>query len=194
VSDFKPGEIVDITIKGARVVGVHHSLTIDIPNPHDGVTGGDARVVDLPIGWDAVTVERVPPAEWPPQPGDLWKEEVDGALWFAQGFGASQMAMLPAHVRGNTDCALPDYVLETFGPLTLVHREGHESLDPATKDCSTPGCGHHRQLHHGKQCVGGNAHEDPCRCDHFRIGGTPVAAVAQAWVEAIDRRTSGGTS
>ncbi|MCW2918556.1 MAG: hypothetical protein JWN52_6624 [Actinomycetia bacterium] len=71
--------------------------------------------------------ELAVPADWPPQLGDLWRE-VDGALWFAQSLGGSQMSLIPAQVRGEIDQALPAYVLETFGPLILVHRDTREAV------------------------------------------------------------------
>jgi len=51
---FKPGDIVDITIEGARVRAIR---------------GED-------------TVERVAPAEWPPRPGDVWLD-AGGRAWTA---------------------------------------------------------------------------------------------------------------
>ena len=118
MSTFQPGETVDITIKGARV----HRETA---GPGFCVFVMDGGCHTIFIDSANVTVERVAPAEWPPRPGDLW-QEVDGALWFAQSLGGSQMAFIPARVRGALDSSLPAYVLETFGPLTLVHREDEQ--------------------------------------------------------------------
>ena len=67
MSEFKPGEIVDITIKGARVVNWSpfiYELTVE----HGADANSDRTAFDLTR--DQVTVERVAPAEWPPRPGD----------------------------------------------------------------------------------------------------------------------------
>jgi hypothetical protein len=114
------GDIVDITIRGA-IVRYQSEDGGDLEFEYRSELGVcEARVA---LDSDAVTVERGWPAEWPPRPGDVW-QEVDGALWFAQSLGGSQMVLVPAVVRGETSAALPAYVQETFGPLTLVRREG----------------------------------------------------------------------
>jgi hypothetical protein len=114
-NQFKPGDVVNIAIEGARVDGVvKNGIHVVMPN-------GATASVEL-SNYEGITIEHAAPVEWPPRPGDLW-QEVDGALWFAQSLGGSQMALVPANVRGSLDTALPAYVLENFGPLTLAHRE-----------------------------------------------------------------------
>lgn len=118
MSEYKPGEIVDITIKGARV-----------RNQHDGDDGLDVltviygqhnTVAHLSLD-DSVTVERIAPAEWPPRPGDLWRDN-GGELWFAVEIGG--VALVPSYpVSSSRRGVVPDKVKDSVGPLTLVHRE-----------------------------------------------------------------------
>jgi hypothetical protein len=132
MSEFKPGEIVDITIKGARV---GHEST-------DGFLGVFVNGVPLTVDLvDAVTVERVAPAEWPPRPGDLWKDR-DGFLHFAASYSPDyddaedsrgidaegcRVVLLSQHSDESCtpghDMHRPENVNQRSGPLTLVHRE-----------------------------------------------------------------------
>ncbi|NUR25552.1 MAG: hypothetical protein HOV83_06835 [Catenulispora sp.] len=117
MNDFYPDEIFDITIKGARVISVAHNgwVRFDVP--------GGPRHEIAPYS-DAFTVERVAPAEWPPQPGDLWRDR-NGSTWFAfYGLEAREVFMIPRDpVRGPLVTPTPDDVMTNVGPLSLVHRE-----------------------------------------------------------------------
>lgn len=119
MSDFKPGEIVDITIKGAQVDEVgRNGLHVVMPN-------GTTAHIEL-SNYEGITIERVAPAEWPPRPGDLWRDQ-HGAVWFAADLvddgGDPAIYMLAS--REDRQVA-PDYCNETYGPLTLVHREDEQ--------------------------------------------------------------------
>lgn len=116
-SDFKPGEIVDITIKGARVDGVAPDLNLLAVDLTPQISPGSVQALDLPLA-DNVTVERAAPAEWPPRAGDLWRS-TRGNIWFV----AEKQRMIPA---GGGRAETPTIVLGTFGPLTLVHREDEQ--------------------------------------------------------------------
>lgn len=116
--EFKSGEIVDVTIKGVRVDDQHPDGTVTIIADHsDGGTATWQMPPQAAIG-------RVAPAEWPPQPGDLWKDE-HGSFWFAfWGADACEVFMVPSDpARGELNTPMPDRVLLMVGPLTLVHRE-----------------------------------------------------------------------
>lgn len=109
-----PGDIINVVIKGVRVIGIH-ALT------------GTPTIVDdngdeFPMPPQAA-IERVAPAEWPPQPGDLWRRDDPGDVWFAvfDNYGR-KLIMLPANPTRGLTAYEPDEVL-TRGPLTLVHRE-----------------------------------------------------------------------
>ncbi len=69
---FQFGEIVDVAIKGARVLAIG-SATITV-----GIAEHKAH---LPLLCTEIT--RAAPAEWPPQPGDLWRDEKHKGLWYA---------------------------------------------------------------------------------------------------------------
>ena len=123
MTTFQPGEIVDITIKGARVKSfapLAMSCTVD-----------GYRVVvyrDSPeIAYEPpVIIERVAPAGWPPQPGDLWRDKHD-ALWFIyQRPAINALGGRTANGARWTDDATAE-LLDACGPLTLVRREGGAS-------------------------------------------------------------------
>lgn len=127
---FQPGEIVDITIKGARV----EEPTDDQGNLEFTYSGDEGLVsfegVVVPLA-DAVTVERVAPAEWPPRPGDLWRDR-DGDAWYALLVDDDDMADEPYVIlrpsRSSKDPGLHfqgdnERIITWHGPLTLAHRE-----------------------------------------------------------------------
>jgi len=114
---FKPGDIVDITIKGARLRAIRRE---DIDDPSYETEGCVASValtesVTIEVALtESVTVEWVAPAEWPPRPGDVWLD-AEGRAWTAL-----RGRMVPVtSTRGES----ADAALATYGPLRLVHRE-----------------------------------------------------------------------
>lgn len=117
MADFQVGEIVDITIKGARFVSTYEHFT--------RWQDGDGVVFSV-TGQALIT--RVAPADWPPQLGDLWRDR-EGDLWF--GFPGFERDGGPyVNLRSSRDKSLDGwgaevahYVIAKFGPLTLVHRE-----------------------------------------------------------------------
>lgn len=128
MSAFKPGEIVDIAIKGVRVTDSKHSeedgpeITVLL----DCEIGSGP--IQMPAAWPMVTVERVAPAEWPPRPGDLWRDQ-DGTVWFAADVRDIDETDVPkiVMVYPHEDHRLPPGKLnQQSGPLALVHREGGE--------------------------------------------------------------------
>lgn len=115
MSEFKPGEIVDITIKGARVVDVAHLKDCEVGVSFECDYGEYGWAI--PLGPPEVTVERVSPAEWPPRPGDVWLD-AEGRAWTAL-----RGRMFPVtSTRGES----ADAALAIYGPLTLVHREDEQ--------------------------------------------------------------------
>jgi hypothetical protein len=117
VSDFKPGEIVDITITGARVIGVDGNGIGDLEVSYSTDLGTYEAVfaIDTP----AVNVARVAPAEWPPQVGDVWRDTRGETHWVT---GSKQYGAEHLYSRDGKGHR-PDVVNQRFGPLTLVHRE-----------------------------------------------------------------------
>lgn len=65
---YQPGEIVDISIKSARVFSDDgHDLHISYET-----TTGHTGIVRLPSDGYGISVNLVAHGDWPPQPGDLW--------------------------------------------------------------------------------------------------------------------------
>jgi hypothetical protein len=114
MSDFKSGDIVNIAIKGARVVrGDEDGLTVDL------TPDGPSTQVYLPWGPE-LDVERVAPAEWPPRPGDLWRD-ANGMLYLGmQPFDDGRVEV----VNVGGDYVEADELLHR--KPTLVHREGEQ--------------------------------------------------------------------
>lgn len=129
MTTFSVGEVVDISIRGARVVNTY-------PEHHSGVQVANTLVVKY--GADStrslavntlnpeVTVTRVAPKEWPPQPGDVWRNEHGVKLFATEPFeGQTDLRS----TRGDV-FEKPETALEHLGPLKLVYREGW-SPEPA---------------------------------------------------------------
>lgn len=123
MSSFKPGEIVDITIKGARVEWANSTdmnvWAVDEVDPDTGVNLGEQ--ITISHAAENVTIERVAPAEWPPRPGDLWRDG-EGDVWFAVEDRDGDV-----HFRATGDTYAPtDWAAKHYAPLTLVHREDEQ--------------------------------------------------------------------
>jgi hypothetical protein len=114
VNDYRPGERVRVTIEAPSKGTVMDVL-------HLALASGTE--VEIPLE-DDVAIERINPAEWPPQPGDLWRDR-HGSTWFAfWGLDAGRVFMVPNNpVRGELNTPTPNAVMESVGPLALVHRE-----------------------------------------------------------------------
>jgi len=128
MTEFQPDEIVDITIKGVRVAYATAGGGVVILDEH-----GTRHLMP-----PQAAVTRVAPANWPPQPGDLWRrtdfiqpepadDEPDLGLWFAHY--DARLILLPAH--GDIEYAEtnPEKLRASGGRWTLVHREHQESGD-----------------------------------------------------------------
>lgn len=134
MSSFVTGEVVDITIKGARVQADDLD---DVGFRTITVTHGEINNSLHVQQGDDVTIERVAPAEWPPRPGDLWRDR-EGELWFAaqhwpdyddvkdcRGMNGTgwRPVLVPVHLGEQGSPARPEDVIQPCGPFTLVHRE-----------------------------------------------------------------------
>lgn len=139
MSDFTPGEIVNITIKGVRVVGANESTVTIVADHPDGEP---AHYLMPP----QAAVTRGDPEWWPPRPGDLLREG-DGLLWFACANGSNVLYRTAWSERMEHQEAWEKRHL-----LTLVHREDEQDGKSKTPTAGTevpnrPGrvvgdCGH----------------------------------------------------
>lgn len=126
MTEFKPGEIVDITIKGAQVALWMPSLS-ELTVESSADVNSDQTTFDLTS--DQVTVERGNPTEWPPKPRDVWRDR-DGDLWIARDCGENLVALVSSIVgKGGFPFGATSVgrLLDRYGPLTLVHREENSS-------------------------------------------------------------------
>lgn len=142
MSQFSPGEVVDITIKAARVTaprpGHNGSLSLVYAEVEPGIFA--SIDIDHPET-EGIEITRVAPFEWPPQRGDVWRDR-QGVVHFGityspdfddkadcEGMGRDGTRVILVASGGDESCRLkshfyrPEYVNKTYGPLTLVHRE-----------------------------------------------------------------------
>lgn len=133
MTEYQHGEIVNITIKNARVgiKGVDSDprrLYVDLGAWDDGVNKGREWGMTFPTTVESVTVERVAPAEWPPQPGDVWRDR-HGTRWFATDiadYDEASNRVVSMVSQGSYSYGEPrpaDALNAQYGPLTLVYRE-----------------------------------------------------------------------
>jgi hypothetical protein len=121
---FREGDRVDITVKGASVDGVATDLNLLVINLTPDAPGGSAQALDLPLA-ENVTVEHASPAEWPPLPGDLWRDH-DGDVWLVCMIGDGEVSALTMICAAGAADRSPEQLLTKFGPPTLVHREDEQ--------------------------------------------------------------------
>jgi hypothetical protein len=137
MTNYAVGEIVDITIKGARIA--RKDSTDRIWFTLGGT--GEGWIPVHPGDEASVVVQRVAPAEWPPQAGDLWRDR-SGALHFGAdhvpdyddradcvgiGNGGTRVVLISqgtdSSCAPSADFYRPEVVNQRHGPLTLVYRE-----------------------------------------------------------------------
>lgn len=135
MSDFKPGEVIRVTLEGTvkRMGG-----------PGLVVLHAGGMVEPVPYTGDGITVERVASAEWPPRAGDLWRDRrghLHFAAWYAPDYDDAEdsrgidgeghrIVLLPQGVAEGCEPGdriyRPEQVIQDDGPLSLVHREDEQ--------------------------------------------------------------------
>lgn len=126
------GEVCDVIIRGARLFA--------LPDPEDE-PGERVWTFQLPgavrerelfsvcLDLPQVTVERVGPADWPPQAGDIWSDEAgDAEEWHALPvrFGSTDVIL---HLDSALAGLEPAGFIDSFPRARLVRRRG-----PVTED------------------------------------------------------------
>lgn len=107
---IRPGEIVNVVIKGVRNVGHPSDQLRKIVDEH-----GDT----YPMPPQAA-ITRVAPSLWPPCTGDLWRDGHE-ALWLACEMNGDPGAL--RMVCANTgETQSPEHLLKS-GSVEIVHRE-----------------------------------------------------------------------
>lgn len=116
MSRFREGEHVRVTIEGPVTQEALGSLYVDV---------GNGIQAEIPVEAPRVSIEHVAPSEWPPRTGDVWRDR-HGSPWFAVNVtdtaetDVPEITMVAAHEDYRRT---PDKLLQTCGPVTLVHRE-----------------------------------------------------------------------
>ncbi|MER6575760.1 hypothetical protein [Nonomuraea sp. NPDC001023] len=140
---YLPGEIVRVTLTGKIVevidgdnvnwdVGDEPEIRFSV----EGQAGTAGMVIPLTLP-DAITIERVIPADGEPQPGDLWTDS-KGEPWFCaahlpepddredmKGCNSEgwRTVLVPVNVGPyGSSPQRPEEVNQQYGPLILVYR------------------------------------------------------------------------
>lgn len=126
----KVGDLVDITIRGARIESVDDVGMAVVSLPEHGWRPS----VNLRAA--GVQVERLAPAEWPPVAGDAWRDK-HGELWFAyEGVVNGEPGLTMRAVRSNRWSSGHEGQIGANGPWSLVHREPVDGTPaPMACDC-----------------------------------------------------------
>lgn len=142
MSTYQRGEIVRITLTASVVE--EGQATRDGGCPFRQLlvycgTGDSERMLSIDVDAPGLVIERVAPAEWPPQPGDVWKDR-DGDAWFGvevdddDASDGSYVVLQPVKTskRGGIFNADLSAINERHGPMRLVHREQSSEPDQLT--------------------------------------------------------------
>ncbi|MER6892003.1 hypothetical protein [Streptomyces halstedii] len=125
MADLRPGDMVNVTIKGVRAVGHPSGRLARIADEH-----GD--VYDLP---PQAALTRFFPPDWPPRPGDVWANDVGMSFFALQADSDSDAdGLWLVDVAGDHTRARGLLAGEA-ARLSLAHRE---QLEPAAIPGRTP--------------------------------------------------------
>lgn len=139
MNEYISGEVVEITIKDARVIRK--------AGPGYTAFDIDGHKVTLMTDLPSISVKRTAPADFPPLPGDVWRDG-DGLLCLAAVYTPDyddredsrginddgwRVVLIPASLDESCKPGIalhrPEVVARKRGPLTLVHRETPEETD-----------------------------------------------------------------
>jgi hypothetical protein len=121
---FRKGDLVDFTVRGARIDGVADDLNLLVMNLTPDDPQGSVQALDLPLAKN-IEVAHSARAEWPPLPGDLWRDS-DGDVWLACMVGDGEVFALTMICAAGAADRSPEQLSARFGPLALVHREDEQ--------------------------------------------------------------------
>lgn len=106
---IRPGDLVDVELKNVHLGYMHRNGSVVITE--------DGGELALPPQATIIRRTPAPPAKWPPQHNDVWRDR-DGLNWVAYTNGRGVTGL----TSGVGDYE-PGAVLANWPPLTLVHRE-----------------------------------------------------------------------
>ncbi|MER7002243.1 hypothetical protein ABT297_04230 [Dactylosporangium sp. NPDC000555] len=113
---YEVGELVNLEFRAVPVVRFdERHLTCALPE--------DGGQLVMPLDHPGLTVTRVAPREWPPQPGDIW-EDARGEQWFARShpeIDGPALAHVDAVRNSEWDAGT---ILDAHGPMRLAYRKG----------------------------------------------------------------------
>lgn len=131
------GELITVVIRGARVARKDSTdcLWLDLgAKLFDGHKPEPVFIANgLPGQTATVTVERVAPAEWPPQVGDIWAD-CDETEWCAITNPSTGCVELQSTVGARGWQRSPDKIAQAIGPMTLLRRRDWTPPPAAARD------------------------------------------------------------
>lgn len=115
---YRAGEVLDVTLR-VRVVedsNLHHCLNVTYRQPEH--LNASPYPLNLPLRSPDMTITRLAPAEWPPQPSELWAAG-DGVELFATAGTRSDEAWMVSGDAGRAGYASD--MLAVYGPMRRVY-------------------------------------------------------------------------
>lgn len=122
-TEFTVGELVDITVKGARVTNTYPVSRLNNDRYQMLVADyseGEARSIAVNLNASAVSVTRAAPPNWPPLVGDIWADQDDDE-WIVTAphdDGPVRLSLIDAD---RSSFRTPDE-MDDLWPLRLVRR------------------------------------------------------------------------
>lgn len=104
------GDLVNVEIKGVRMG----------ESSHIRITVEDERG-ELWVLPPQSAITHAAPAEWPPRIDDLWRDS-NGVVWFGVGDRYGNVQLTSSNIAMQT----AEFVNQSYGPMTLVHREDEQ--------------------------------------------------------------------
>jgi len=124
MSEFKPGELIDVTMRSLRIESINDVGVAQCSLP------GHAWRPTINLRAEGVEIERVAPEEWPPCHGDLWRD-AKGELWAGMLVPLEDdgpyVFLVPLIASMNRSTHDPGDVLQGYGPVALLHRQPSDS-------------------------------------------------------------------
>jgi hypothetical protein len=108
------GEVVDITITGARVSGPIHGDTCVLFGVGDDT-------ISLSLGNPQATITRSTPADGVPKPGDIWRDQ-QGNTYAAMFAGSNRETVWLRPIDGGGAETWRAFHKGPSGPIRLVYR------------------------------------------------------------------------
>lgn len=120
MATYQSGEIIDITIRGARVLNCDGGSLV-----YEYSEGGRTDREEVQYEFSAVEITRLLPPD-PPKPGEVWRDN-RGRNWLAVEARSGEVRLHDGGTGGDWPVT---QVHGTYGPLEPVHRDEPDEITP----------------------------------------------------------------